>query len=319
MAEERKSPTEEIIDQCIEILQVEKKSKRAGAKALKRACDLKEDVEDYKTCCLIKSREIWDLYANLDLCYVVSSRKRTILLNEDIKAHCTKEIALEQKLKDAVKCIKEVKTRLNDVVDEACKIERCIKEEKRCKKGLHELIKEKDNEWLKLLDHIEKTSIHCFNIACKAFDAGVDIVGIQTFVDLDSLKTLGTDLSVKMDTLKTDITANTKKAEEEWKKAFTELTTVKEELVSGEFAKCHSRNAKEGIEKTLDFLCNPHGCDEIKDTEIDEICRKVKENFGNGHGGQDDDYHDRKDDHGKKRPEQRPPRKDDKEQDWELK
>lgn len=316
MAEERKSPTEEIIDQCVEDLQVEKKSKRAGARALQRACDLKEDVEDYKTCCLIKSREFWDLYANLDLCYVVSSRKRTILLNENLKAHCDKEIALEQKLKDAVNCIKEVKTRLNDVVDEACKIERCIKEEKRCKTGLHELLKEKDNEWIPLLEHIEKTSIRCFNTACKAFDAGVDIVGIQTFVDLDSLKILGTELSSKVETLKTDITANIKKAEDEWKKALAELTVVKEEIVTAEFAKCKSKNTKEGIEKTLEFLCDPRGCEEIKDTEIDEICRKVKDNFGNGHG-EKDDYPDKKD-HGKKRPDQKSPRQDDKEQDWEL-
>ncbi len=312
MAEERKSPTEEIINQCIEELEDEKKARRAEAKALKKACDLKECIEDYKTCCLVKSREVWDLYTNLDLCYVAESNKTAMLLNQDIQTHCDKEVALEQKLKDAVKCIKEVKTKLNDVVDEACKIDRCIKEEKRCKRGLHELLKGRNNEWKPMLDRIEELSISCFNISCKAFDAGVDVVGIQTFVDLESLKTLGTELEQKVGALRADVTGNAQSAEAEWKKSLTELVGVKEELVQGEFEKCHAKNAREGIEDTLEFLCDPGGCDKIEDTDLEEICRKVKENFGNGSDDEDDDYEK------PKKPSGKNMKQDDEEENWEI-
>ena len=52
--EDRKSPTEEIINQCIETLEDERKAKQAEVKALKKKCDLKECVEAYKICCLGK-------------------------------------------------------------------------------------------------------------------------------------------------------------------------------------------------------------------------------------------------------------------------
>ncbi len=313
MAEDRKTPTEEIINQCIEDLTDERKAKHAEEDALKKACELKECVEDYKTCCVVKSREVWDLYGNLRLCYVVESSKTSELLFNDIKGYCDKETELEKKLKDAVKCIKEVKSKLNEVVDEACKIDRCIKEEKRCKKGLHELLKGTNNEWKSLLDQIGESSVNCFNIACKAFDAGVDVVGIQTFVDLDSLKGLGEDLNGKLETLGKDIDENTQKARTEWEKSITELVTVKQELVEGEFAKCHADNVEEGLEDTLEFLCDPQGCDKMERLDLEEICRKVKDNFGSE---PDDSSSD--DDHEQKKPPGKKMKDDEEEKDWKI-
>ncbi len=302
--EDRKSPTEEIINQCIETLEDERKSKQAEVKALKRACELKECVEDYKICCLVKSREVWDTYNNLDLCYTISSYKKVTLLNEDVKRYCDKEKELEQKLKEAVKCIKETKTKLNDVVNEACKIERCIKEEKRCKKGLYEQLKGPKNEWKTLLEDIESCSTDCFNRACMTFDIGVDVVGIQTFVDIESLKTLGEDLQEYLEEYRSDVDANIQKAEIEWKKARAELVVVKEELVAGKFAKCDADNCKDGLKETIEFLCDPHGCEQIDDPGIDEICAKVKDNFGKDIGEDcDDEEDDKKPSPKRKKPE----------------
>ena len=312
MAEERKTPTEEIINQCLETLEDEKAAKRAEAKALRRSLELKENVIDYKICCLVKSREVWDLYVNLDLCYFVSSATVTTRLDQDINTYCTKEVELETKLKDAVKCIKEVKTKLNEVVDEACKLDRCIKEEKRCKKGLHELLKGSNNEWKALLDDIETLSVDCFNEACKTFDAGVDVVGIQTFVDLDSLKEMSADLKTKLTALRTDVNTNITKAETAWKTALTELIAAKEDLVNCEFDKCSAKNKKEGIESTIDFLCDDKACN-IDDNVLDEICKKVKDNFGKDIEDNDDDN----DQHDKKKPTRKEPKKGEDES-WEM-
>lgn len=319
MAEDRISPTEEIINQCIEDLKDQKKVHHANASASWKAIELKKEVEQYKTCCLVKSREIWDLYVNLDLCYVVKGYNRSVLIKGDIQTLCDKEKAMEKKLKDAVKMIKEVKTKLNDVVDEACKLDRCVKEEKRCKKGLHDQLKndKTSKEWDDLLSCVEEHSVDCYNLACKTFDAGVDVIGIQTFVDMDSLKTLAADLQTKMTDLKTDIHSVSAKAEAEWKKALEELLTVKAELVSGTFEKCRFVNAREGVMDTIDFLCNPQACDDFE-WELEEICRKVKDNFGEGSDEPEDDGKDHDKDHGKDHPSKKQSRRDPDEENWEV-
>jgi regulator of replication initiation timing len=331
MAEDRLSPTEEIINQCVDVLKEEKTVKHAEAAAQWKAVKLKKEVKQYKTCCLVKSREIWDLYVNMDLCYVVKGYKKSELIKEDIKALCDKEKDMEQKLKDAVKDIKDIKTKLNEVVDEACKLDRCIKEEKRCKTGLHDQLKndKTKKEWEEVLSCIEEHSVDCFNLACKAFDAGVDVIGIQTFVDMDSLKTLAADLEVKVTALRTDVKAISAKAEADWKLALEELLAVKTEIVTGRFEKCHAVNAREGIEDTIDFLCDPEGCENFEWT-LDEICRKVKKNFGEGSEDPDHDDKDHGKDHRKDqgkaqgkdydrdKPPRKPGRKDSEDENWQV-
>jgi len=312
--EKQKSPTEELIDQCIESLKDEKKAKRAEQKALKTACDLKECVEDYKVCCLQKSREVWDTYNQLDLCYVVSSSKKVDLLNEDIKKYCDKENELEKKLKDVVKCVNETKTKLNEVVNEACRIDRCIKEEKRCKNGLYDQIKGAKNEWRALIQDIEVCSVDCFNIACKTFDVGVDVVGLQTFVDIESLKKLGEDLDGYFGRLETDVADNIQKAEAEWKKARTELVDIQQQLVTGKFAKCEADNCKDAVTETLEFLCDPGACDQLEPS-LEDLCAKVKENFGKDAMDECDDDDDHE---GKKKPTPRQKSKSEEDEDWEI-
>ncbi len=319
MAEERISPTEETINQCVEDLKEKKSVHHAEAAAAWKAVELKKEVEQYKTCCLVKSREIMDLYINLDLCYVAQGHRKTVLIKSEIQKLCEKEKSMEQKLKDAVKGIKEVKMKLNDVVDEACKLDRCVKEEKRCKQGLHEYFSNKGNgEWKDLISHIEEHAVTCFNKACWAFDAGVDVIGIQTFVDMDSLKTMAADLEVKMTAVQSDVKSVATKAEEEWKKSLQELLEIKGELVTGKIEKCRAVNSREGIEDTIDFLCSPEACDNFELT-LEEICRKVKDNFGEGTDDNEDDHGK---DHGKDRGKGKPTRqksgKDSEEENWDI-
>lgn len=308
-----KLPTQEFIDQCIKTLEDEKKTKRAQGKAYDLRCDLLECVEDYKICCLVKSREVWDTYNNLDLCYTVAAYKKVVLLNEDIKKYCDKEKELEQKLKEAVKCVKETKTKLNDVVNEACKIDRCIKEEKRCKKGLHEQLKGANNEWKELLESIETGSVDCFTKACEAFDVGVDVVGLQTFVDIESLKKLGEDLAGYMDAYTKDMSTNIQKAEAEWKKAREEVVQITKELMAGKFAKCDADNCKDAVEDTLEFLCDPDACDNLYPS-LEELCQKVKENFGKEIG----EEYEEDEKHKKSPPKQRPRQKSEDEKEWDI-
>ena len=258
-----------------------------------------------------KSREVWDTYNKLDLCYTVTSHKKGTLLYDDIKRYCDKEIELEKQLKEAVKCIKETKTKLNEVVNEACKIDRCIKEERRCKQGLYEHLKGPKNEWKEILSEIEKCSIDCFNHACHTFDIGVDVVGIQTFVDIDSLKQLGEDLKKYLEEYKSDIKTNIEKAAGEWEKARTELVQIKEELVVGKDEKCDADNCKDGLKETLEFLCDPKGCD-LEGPSVEEICRKVKDNFGKDIGEECDD-----EDEDHKKPSRKGSNKD-QEEEWEV-
>lgn len=310
---DRKSPTEEIIDQCVKKLQDERAVQVAEHKAAKVICDMKEQVENYKLCCLSKSRDVWDLYTNLDLSYVVTSNKSVVLLNENLKKYCDKQTELVTKLKEAVKTLKETKGKLSEVVDEACKIDRCVKEEKRCKKGLHEQLKNSKGEFSECLEGIEKWSTRCFNIACKAFDAGVDVVGIQTFIDLESLKVLGADLTTKMTTLKTDVSGNAEVAYGEWVKSKSELITIKEELVTGKYGKCASRNKREGIDETIGFLCDPNACQDLKGHDLEAICKCVKDNYGH------DPEHEPEEEPEKPRhPGKKPPKKDEDGGEWEL-
>ncbi len=310
--ENQKSPTEELIDQCIENLEDERKAKQAEKNALKKACDLKECVEDYKECCLEKSREVWDTYNNLDLCYASKSTKTVELLNTQVVKYCDKEKELEQKLKDAVKCIGETKKKLNEVVNEACRLDRCVKEEKRCKNGLYDQIKGAKNEWKALIQEIETCSTECFNIACNTFDKGVDVVGIQTFVDIESLKVLGIDLAKYFSDFQTDVETNTQKALTEWTKARAELVVIQKELVEGKFAKCDADNCKDAVRETLEFLCDPNACEDLK-PDLDYLCEKVKENFGKD---TTEDCDDDDDEHKKSPPKRKP--KSEEDEDWEI-
>ena len=136
------------------------------------------------------------------------------------------------------------------------------------------------------------------------------MVGIQTFVDIDSLKQLGDDLKKYLDEYKSDINTNIDKAASEWEKARTELVLVKEELVAGKDEKCDADNCKDGLKETLEFLCDPKGCD-LEGPSVDEICRKVKDNFGDIGEECDDDDEDHK------KPPRKGPKKE-QDEEWEV-
>jgi len=301
--EKQKSPTEELIDQCIEQLEDQRKAKQAEKKALETACKLKECVEDYKVCCLEKSQDVWVTYNQLDLCYTSKSTMAVELLNGHINKYCDKEKELEQKLKEAVKCIGETKKKLNEVVNEACKLDRCVKEEKRCKNGLYDQIKGAKNEWKSLIKEIEAHSVECFNRACNTFDKGVDVVGIQTFVDIESLKVLGSDLQKYTLELQSDIESNIQKSYDQWSKDRAELVTIQKELVQEQFAKCDADNCKDAIRETLEFLCDPNAY----------LCAKVKDNFGKDVMDDCDDDEE----HKKPNPKKKQKSQDD-DEDWDI-
>ena len=284
-----KTPTQEIVDKCKEILLDEIKNAGSRKKAGITHKQAKKIIIKYKTCCLDKAEETQTFYGKLNLYTCIPGKKKTELLSEEVKKAIKKREDLEKKLKDAVAEIKKVKGKMTEAQDEACKLNRCWEEEKRCNLDLYKKLKDLEIKFgeeasIKFYteddsDNATKTIIDCtqtcYDKVTKAFDAGVNTVGIQTFVNVNALSAISDELNQKVQGFKKDIEDNVKKAADANKKAMEELGSCLEEEVKTAFDYCIAYTDCNSSSNTREYICNDECNNDTN--EINTICQKLKD------------------------------------------
>lgn len=298
------NPTQETIDKCKETLCEELTS----AHASKQACDTKKITKQntikYNTCCLAKTKASVEFYNKLNLCVCIPVKKKTDLLKEEVKKATKKKEELANLLKDAVKEVKKVKTKMAEAQDEACKLKRCLEEEERCNPDLYKELKKlnitigtetipfctEDNQDSAIGKIIEKTK-ECYKDITTTFDAGIEIVGIQTFANVTILEPTSDALINQVKLFKTDIENNTKKANEAYTKAIEELAKCMEEQETTAIECCTSTTSFESCKKTRQFICEENPCDGKDSADaLAQICEDLKgTTSGNDEGDTDFD------------------------------
>ena len=286
---EMMSPTMEIINKCIEDLCDEIEGYQAEKEACEILWEADEESKKYKICCFVKSEKALETYTNLDLCVGIGAQAQAKLIGDNVKNYSQEDSDLESSLKDAIKSIKEVKSILADASDKACKLDRCVEEEERCNPDILKTIKKGVSNFNDKIERVKKHPRKCYDLAVRAFDGGVDVAGIQSFTDLNSLVKIGADLITSIDAFKGDIETNIKKSSDELLKGKIDLTTILQDLEKIIYKKCSTETDLLGTDASKDFIKDP-ACDDCDEHDLERLCRKVKRNFHEDEGDDDDPY-----------------------------
>jgi hypothetical protein len=310
---DKPTPTQEAIEKCKAMLCDEIIAYKAKNEACKIKWESKKEAKQYKICCLVKAQDTYELYTKLDYCVATTAQRDTQLIDERVKKYCAKDDELAKLLKEAVKCIKEVKEKLGAVSDEVCKLPRCKEEEKRCNPDLLKALEKGlgEGKLEAVCDEIKNRSKECYELAVMAFDGGIDVIGIQSFTDLTSLKQLSLDLGISVGAFKKNVDDNIKTASDEIVKNRSELNAILQDLELMRFEKCDAHVEFKGVKGTREFVCNPD-CSDCHENRrrLEDLCDKVRKTFNDD---SDDEGYDCDDVEVTK-----PDRPDQKNQEWSM-
>ncbi len=283
------SPTVEILKECkLEICRDKVTAKSEFNATCTDYWSVQEDLQ-YKICCLVKAQSTHTFYSNFKYCLGQKANKETELVNTKIGDLVAKEAELQSCFKDLMKMIKETKDNMSKVEEVACRIQNCKEEDERCNpdlvekliNGIPNLFTGKGDE-PSIMD-VCVTAIKDSNQKIKdAFNAGVDISGILTFSDIDSLESIGQSLASLLGDLKKDCDENIAYSSGMIDSSNQELLDVINNVSEAEFEKCTINSKVQAQSAVYDFLCDPV-CDKDP-SRIQEICQKFIEDLPPGGG-----------------------------------
>ncbi len=276
---ETTSPTQETIDNCKKVLCLEKVANQSITDA--KCIDYERGKKDkqYKICCLVKAKETNCEYWNLDFHVGVGAIKEASLIDDMIKGLEEKNTTLLNLYKETVKSIKDVKTKLDAACDEACKLERCIEEEKTCNKDLYNSLNKIDGIW-ETVNGIKDHADRCCKSIGETFNKSVDIAGIITFTNISSLSAFGKNLKDLMAEFRSDIDKNVTSSKTEVEKSQKELTESINSLTVTKYEKCDAISDTVAACHILDFVCNPD-CENCE-RDLECLCCDVPTYPGGG-------------------------------------
>ena len=306
-SKDKTSPTADILQKCKKDLCVEKVAAGSERAASETKVNSGKGDEQYKICCVVKADETNTFYRNFKFCIGTSTSKDAEQIQGKVKELIDKDKALKKKFKDLVKLIKETKTKMEGVLEVACRLDRCKEEEQRCNLDLYKALEDGIPNLWDRLEHIKDHAETCYGKITLAFDAAIDIAGILTFSDVDSLEDLGKKLNELLVELNKDCEENLKSSAAEEAKANDELNKVLQELSISRFEHCVATAKESGLCDVFDFICDPE-CDEKDPGRIREICEKFTDDLP------PDDKNDPCDEL-----DDRPPGKDSSSEEWSMK
>ncbi len=273
------TPTQDIINNC----KLELCREKVAAEYIHEAECIEHEISEEGLLCSLyvykTTNSILDLYCGVDFNYAVPLIKGKELIKGQLDELIEKNNALGSKYKDLVKMIREVRQNYTDVLDEACKLQRCIEEEELCNPDTSKELGKVDG----LVDNIiglEDEARNCYDKICETFNASIDIAGIQTFTNIESLLPYCANLTALLEELRKDIDGNITDMNVqliEDKKAAMEALEARETQF---FEKCQAEIAQKTVCDIFDYVCDP-ACGTIAEGKvtIKEICEKLKKDF----------------------------------------
>lgn len=262
-------------------------------------------VYEKKKCLFLWTEDNYRRYRNTSICVGTELAQSNDIVKENVGNYVKWSTELSTGLKNIFKAIKEVKTKMGDLREAACKLDDCRNDSCNCTQLTILTGKEKcegkstisqenrPDECSDAEDVLEK--LICMPKALRfdadyLFKASSDVIGIQVFSNIGALEPIQKVLSDHSKALEKQIQETMKLREADLKKVQEELVKVVQETTRSAGELYNKRSDYEGLMCTTKFLCCPKcGCvveegdcdarlEKCKE-EICEICEEVNNTF----------------------------------------
>ena len=208
-------------------------------------------------------------------------------------------------LKNALKSVKDAKTKLGELRDAACKLENCLNDSCNCTQVMV-LTGEKPENCNEDPPSTKRRPPECDNVAqyldelvcmpkALAFDidsilkSSSEVIGIQVFSNLKSLSDLHKPIYDQTKTFRKHLSDTVKSWEGELKKCQEDVVKAVQGATQAEVKTLKKRSDYQGLFETIEYICNPDcGCISDNDCEkrlidcegqICDYCKEVQETF----------------------------------------
>lgn len=261
---------------------------------------------EHKKCMFIWTQTNYQIYRNMVICISPELMQTTESIKENIATYIKLNTDLSTTLKSIFKAAKEVKVKLTELRDQACKLENCVNDS--CNSIQLGLLTGKAAENCKgetkppterpeactdaedILDELicmPKTL--SFDID-SIFKSSSDVIGIQVFSNIPSLDSLQKNFSDLAKEFDKQVQETSKLREGDLKKLQEDIIKTVYETSKSAISRLKKRSDFEGLRQTLDYICcaecgciegNGNGEPRLKKCECDlcYICDEVKNTF----------------------------------------
>lgn len=272
-------PTDEIINKYRENLDKEVATSESNKEAKEKERDTQDKIENYKICLYVKANETSTIYENLKFYVSEGSSNEAGLIKTKVTEIKQKNTALSGLVNTTVANIKNIRTAMNGAADIACRLERSKEEEKRCHPDIYNALQNGIPTIWDTLEAIKNMTNENFDQISAVFDCAVDVSGIQTFANLDSLTEFCDKLVTATGVLKQDVEGNITSSADKKKAVATQLVEVQKGISQIRYAASgiiSTLDAKTGVQDYLD--ANVPECQEADPAaKIKESCQKIME------------------------------------------
>ena len=276
--EQQSSPTKQVIlDYKKKELTPKLKAVEAELNAAQTKTKSSESNRQYKICAYMKGQEVLNFYNTLDFCEAISAVATSGQIGDKIKKLDTKNGELKKQFDDVVKAVKDLRTKLSEVEMKTYEVGDAFEDPMNRDQinALDRTITVKDmNALVEMADKAHDQS----NVA---FSTAVDVAGILTFANTESLKGFGDALSQKTADFKKNIDENVKKTAEDVKKAQQELSEASKSLMVNKLTANDPSVESKGLKKTDAFLGEGDNaaCDCLDPATIAEVWEALEKNY----------------------------------------
>ena len=261
---------------------------------------------EVKKCIFTWTEDNYRRYRNTEICVGTELLQSNDLIKENVGNYVKWGNDLFAALKNIFKYMKDVKVKLNDLRDAACKLENCKNDSCNCTQiiiltgEMPENCKDDTelpgnrppecNDAKKNLDDLICMPKALSFDADSLFKASADVVGIQVFSNIGTLEPLQKALAEDSKAFEKHFLDTTTTRAGDLKKAQEELVKAVQEATKATGGLYNKRSDHEGLLCVTRFLCCPN-CDCVDDEgdckprldqckkEICDICEDVKETF----------------------------------------
>lgn len=260
-----------------------------------------------KKCMFLWTEENYRRYRNTD----ISIGSEILISNDLIKSCITNTVKggmdLSASLRNIFKAVKDVKAKLNDLREAACKLENCMNDSCNCNQlyvitgEMPEHCKEDaSTKQRKRPKECEGASENLDRLVCmpkslsfdidSIFKSSSEVIGIQVFSNIHTLDPLHKSFSDGAKTFQKHLADIMKSREGDLKKLQEDLMKTIQNATIAETEAYKKRSEYEGLQDAINFICDPDcgcvgdngDCEKRLDDceqEICDICKKVHVTF----------------------------------------
>jgi hypothetical protein len=272
----------------------------------------KLEVKRSKLAELIKNKKCWfvwterhyRIYRNLEMIVGTKLIQTNDSIKDGVTNYLTVNKTLAESLKKIAKTVKDVKAKVVELRDMACKLENCMEDTCNCSQMI-ELTGEvpasckdpkptgtkRPPECSNVVDNLKKLICMPKNLVYdidSIFKSSSDVVGIQTFSNITTLGPLQAELGEKIKKFDKSITDVIKRGEGDLKTVLEDMTKTQKDFAKTQVELYARRSDFEGIKDAVAFFCCPPcgcvdqnrgDCERRLETCERKICQICKDNL----------------------------------------